>query len=127
MNDCTANDFESKLDEITKYFNTELRRVKTEVQSATETSHLNTIHFNGEVKNVSSYFDAALKNVQAELKSENTFLRKNLDKASKNQENIISKIESLAQSSSQEIENVKTADKELPMYRPTNKRMQTRQ
>ena len=75
MNDCTANDIQSKLDEITKYFNTELRKVKTELQSAKETSHLNMIHFNGQMKNVSSHFDTALKNVKTELKESKEILR----------------------------------------------------
>ena len=189
-----ANDFESKLGEITKHFTNELRKVKSELQTAKETSHLNMIHFNGQMKNVSTHFDTALKNVQTELKEsketlqlksdhfdeelkivkselksskeilerktehfeeeieklkielksskesfrlktdnfedelrkvktelrssrtslyqlqrENARLRENQENASKNQDNIMSKIEILAESSSQEIENVKTA------------------
>ena len=74
-----GNDFESKLDEITQHFTTELRKVKSELKSAKETSHLNTIHFNGQMKNVSSYFDTALKKGQTELKESKETLRLKTD------------------------------------------------
>ena len=65
-----ANDFESKLGEITQNFTAELKKVKTEVLSTKETLYLNTLHFNGEMKNVSSYFDTALKDEIEKLKTD---------------------------------------------------------
>ena len=82
LNSNTANDFESKLDEITDYFNRELRKVKTELQTAKETLHLNTIHYNGEILNLrtelksskesSVYFNGELRKFKTELRPSKT-------------------------------------------------------
>ena len=121
-----AIDFESKLDEITKHFTTELRKVKTELQSAKETLHLSTIHFNGEIQNLKTelkssketlelktvHFEEELRKVKTELRSsktsldqlqrENARLKGNLENASKNQDYLMSEVKTLAQFSSKE-------------------------
>ena len=126
MEKCVSNDFDEKIDEITKHFTEEIRKIKTELQSAKETIQLNTVHFNGEINKVktelkraketlqskSDHFDEELKQVKTELESsktnldqlqrENARLKENLENASKNRDNIMSKIETLAQSSSKE-------------------------
>ena len=118
MNDCVANEFESKIDQITQHFASELKKIKTELQVSKETSHLNMIHFNGQMENVTSHFHGELEKVKTELESskisldqlqrENAWLKENLENASKNQLNITSKIENLAESSSQEFKKVKS-------------------
>ena len=98
MSDCIANDFESKLDEITQHFNSELRKVKTELQTSKETLHLNMIHFNGQMKNVSSYFDTALKKVQTELKESKEILELKTDHFDEEMKNVKSALQSTQKS-----------------------------
>ena len=125
MEKCVSNDFDEKIDEITKHFTEELRKIKTELQSAKETIQLNMVHFNGEIQKVktelktsqetlqvkSDLFDEEMKTVKTELESsktsldqlqrENAWLKERLENASKNQDIVMSKIESLAPSTSQ--------------------------
>ena len=106
MDYCIANEFEASF--YKSISNGELRKVKTELESSKESLHLTTIHFNWEIKNITS----ELKKVKTELESsktsleqlqrENAWLKENLENASKNQDNIMTKIDSFAHSSSQE-------------------------
>ena len=73
MDACVSKDFDEKLDKITKHFTEEIRKVKTELQSS--------------------------KTSLDQLQRENAWLKENLKNTSKNQDILMSKIESVAQSS----------------------------
>ena len=169
METCISNNFDEKIEEITRNFAEQMLKVKNELQMAKETNQLNMLHFNGEIKKIktelqstketlrlktaehnaeiknltsnfhgelkkvktelekvqtelkgsrdtlqlkNSQFDAEIKIVKNELKSsktaldqlqrENALLRENQENASKNQDNLMSEIETLAQSGSKE-------------------------
>ena len=63
MNDCVANEYESKLDEITQNFNSELKKIKSELQFG---SHLNFKHFKGQMKNVQAQLKRQKESSQRE-------------------------------------------------------------
>ena len=175
METCVSNDFDKKIEEVTRNFAEQMLEVKNELEAAKETNQLNMLHFNGEIKkiktelqstkeslrlktaehnaeikNLTSNFHGELKKVKTELEKvqtelkgskeilqvktgqfdaeieivkkelesskttldqlrrENALLRENQENATKNQDNIVSKIDKIAQSSSQEIEKIKT-------------------
>ena len=105
METCVSNDFDEKIEEVTRNFAEQMLKVKNELEAAKETNQLNMLHFNGEIKKVKTELQSTKESSKTsleQLQRENVRLKEHLESASKNQDNIMSKIESLAHSSSKE-------------------------
>ena len=90
-------DSDEKNDEITKHFTEEIRKIKIELKASKETIQLNT----AQLEKVNTELESSKTSLD-QLQRENAWLKENPEKTSKNQDIIMSKIESLSQSSSQE-------------------------
>ena len=83
MDSCISEDFEAKIDEVTSHFNTEIKKIKTELQSSQASLQVNT---------------ASL----VQLQRENAWLKENFHATTKNLENITSQVQLGSESSSEE-------------------------
>ena len=95
------------LERKTDHYEEEIEQLKIELKSSKETLQLQTVHFNEELRKVKNELRSSKTSLD-QLKRENALLKENQENASKNQDNLMTKIENLDQSSSLEIARVKT-------------------
>ena len=95
----------SKIDEIAQSNSQKIEKMKNELKSTKDSLQLQIIPLNGDMRKVKTELRSSKTSVD-QLQGENARLKENLEKASKNQDIITSKIETLAhehaQSSSKE-------------------------
>jgi len=91
----------AEIKNLTSNFHGQLKKLQTELEGSRETLQLKNGQFDAEIKIVKNELESS-KTTLDQLRRENALLKKNQEKASKNQDIITSKIESFDLSSSKE-------------------------